>query len=97
MLAGLRAIAVRERLGQLGPQKENLARVVNPDHQNDNRCGGSVGGGEASLAQIEAKYQLADSKQQRSGCASKYHVTPFDTHIRHDFVDRSEEAGDYDE
>src|SRR4029450_13813021 len=81
-------------LRELGAEKQNTGRIVNPKQHNDYRCGRTVGRTDIASAEIEADEKFAEHKKQRGESGGNPRVTPADADIRQNLEDHGEEHRD---
>src|SRR4029453_2408728 len=81
-------------LRELGAEKQNTGRIVNPKQHNDYRCGRTVGRTDTASAEIEADEKFAEHKKQRGDSCANPHVTPADSDIRKNLENHGEEHRD---
>src|ERR1044071_138663 len=65
-------------LGKLGPKKENLCRVINPNQQHNQRARCAIAGTERRPSQVEPKKEFSQSEQDRRQDSSYLYVSPTD-------------------
>ena len=57
MMAGI-------NLRELGPEEEDLSRIVYPEQYDDQRAGCAIAGGDGSAANVKADQELTDGEQE---------------------------------
>ena len=86
---------VGKDLGKLGPEQEDLRRVVYPDQEDNEGTRGPVGGAHITFSQIEPNGKFSDREQQRCQGRPHPHIAPCDMGIGEDLKDHREEASDH--
>src|SRR2546423_9637072 len=84
-------------LYELGAQKTDQRRVVDPKQENYERACCSERARGRSLPEVNTNKVFSTRKKERSHCCSNPYVLPRDHDIGQKFVDRGEENGDHEE
>src|SRR5262245_37368169 len=97
--SGLRpagAIEPRVDLRELGPEEEDLRRVVDPQENQHEGAGGAVDRGGPCMGEVEPDQTPAGGEQDRREDRPQPHVPPVHAHVGEYLVDEGEE-GSHDE
>src|SRR5437868_7930979 len=86
---------VRIDLGELGPKKQDLRRIVHPQYQGNERAGCAVSRSSTSATQIKAECPLANGEKNCGHAGPNPHVAPADFGIGQEFEnDREQQNND---
>ena len=70
MMAGI-------NLRELGPEEEDLSRIVYTEQHDDQRAGCAIAGGDGSAANVKADQELTDGEQEGGDERANQNVMPF--------------------
>src|SRR5579884_494061 len=84
----------RVHLRELGAEKENVRRPVNPHHQDDERSRRAICRSDGALAEVETEAEFADDEEERSEAGAEPDVAPCRMNVGKKSKDHREQNGD---
>src|ERR1700722_10903266 len=85
------AVSKRVFMGEFGPQQENLAGVINPEQQHQERSGDEIRRAEGEPAEKRDDEELADEKQSGRDDRADPYIAPPDLLIRRHVLEERRE------